>query len=602
MTSPTFTRSLRLALLLLSLTVAACDCSGGAPATNAAGEPKKVFNYLRGASHKSLDPVKQFDSASADLVSNLYDTLLSYHYLKRPYELIPNLAAEMPSLAEDGVTYTFQLRKDVRFHDDECFPDGKGRPLVADDVIYSFKRFADANLNGKSYILLAGRIEGMDEFREATREAGKGADYEMLQISGVKKIDDHTVQIRLTQPNPTALSPFAATQLSIVPREAVEHYGFDFERRPVGTGPFKIKKLSRRGMTILEKNPNYHLTYPSEGDEGDEEAGLLAARGKQLPFVDEVHLPLIEEAQPAMLKFKRGQLDWIGIDKDNFTQMAYRDAQGFHLKPEYAKKFEIYAEPTLVSEYFVINMQDELLGKNKALRQAMAYAIDAAGYVEQMRNGRGVALETIVPIPIAGSQRDVKAEWYDRNVDMAKQKLAEAGYPGGKGLPPITIEYRASTTESRQSFEFYRAALAEADITVKPNFQTFSAFLKKVNAGNFQMTSSGWAADYPDAENFYQLLYGPNKTPGPNASTYQNPEYDALFEKMRFMAPGPERNAIIEKMAAMIRDDVPVIITWTPIAVGMHQRWVKNLKRHMMMDTPFKYLDIDPAAKAQGLR
>jgi len=592
--------------IVATLALGACggDKTDGAGATGDGNtkQSKKVFNYLRTAAHKSLDPVKQFDSASADLVGNVYDTVLQYHYLKRPYQLEPNLAAKMPEQSEDGLTYTFTLRKDVKFVDDECFPGGKGRALDVDDVIYSIKRFADANLNAKSYILMQGVVEGMDRFREATKKAGKDVDYSKLDILGLQRLGDHSFSMKLTRANPLALMPLAATQMAIVPREAVEHYKADFERRPVGTGPFRIKKLSRRGVTILERNPNYHQSYPAKGDPGDEAKGLLTSAGKKLPLLDEVHLPLIEEPQPAMLKFKRGQLDWIGIDKDNFTQMAYRDDAGFHLKPEFAAKFDIYSEPMLVTEYFVINLKDELLGKNKALRQAIAHAVDAQGYIDKMRNGRGHALQTVVPVPIAGSERQVEAKWYEHSIELAKKKLAEAGFPDGKGLPPITIEYRSSNTDTRQAFEFHRATLAKAGITLKPSFQTFSAFLQKVESGNFQMTSSGWAADYPDAENFYQLVYGPNKIPGPNASGYQNAEFDALYAKSRFMPDGPDRHAIFKRMAAIMKEDVPIVITWTPISVGMHQKWVKNLKRHMMVDLPFKYLDLDNAAKGKGLK
>ncbi|MDH5671430.1 MAG: ABC transporter substrate-binding protein [Myxococcales bacterium] len=574
---------------------------GGSGDGPAAGSNTKIYNWVRSSAHKSLDPVDQFDSASAELISNVYDTLLQYHYLKRPYQLEPNLVVAMPTLSDDGLSYSFELRKDVRFIDDPCFKGGKGRALVSDDVIYSIKRFADANLNGKSYVLMQGVVEGMDAFREETKKLGKAVDYAKLEISGLKKIDDQRFEMRLTRKNSLALMPLAASQLSIVPREAVEHYKDEFQRRPVGSGPFKLATLSRRGVTILKKNENYHQSYPTEGEPDDQQKGLLAAAGQKLPFVDEVHLPLIEEPQPRMLKFKRGQLDVVGIDKDNFTQMAFRDDKGFHLKPDYASKFNIASEPMLVTQYFVFNLSDPLLGKNRALRQAIAYALDTKGYIDQMLNGRGVALKTIVPLPIAGSERDVKATWYTQNLELAKQKLVEAGYPEGKGLPEITIEYRHSSSQTRQSFEYHRAQLAKVGITIKGNFQTFSAFLQRIDAGNFQMSDSGWQADYPDAENFYQLLYGPNKSPGPNASGYNNPEFDKLYEQSRFMESGPERWAIFERMSEMIREDVPIVFTVSNIAVGLSQRWVKNRKQHMMIDLPAKYYDIDVAAKTKGL-
>jgi len=587
--------------ITLALLVFAVACGGGSdkPKSGETAAPaKKVFNYVRTSAHKSLDPVKQFDAASAELINNVYDSLLEYHYLKRPYALAPNLLTKLPELSADGLTYSFELRSDVKFIDDPCFPGGKGRALTTDDVIYSLKRFAHGQLNVKSYVLMQGSVAGMDEYRAETL---KGGDFTKLDISGIKKIDDTHFTITLTKRNPLALLPLAATQTAIVPREAVEHYKDDFERHTVGTGPFKLKDLQRRGVTILEKNPNYHLTYPTEGQPEDEAKGLLAAKGQKLPFVDEVHLPLIEEPQPAMLKFLSGGMDWIGIDRDNFVKMAFKDDKGFHLQPEYAGKFDIYAEPRLSTEYWVFNMKDPLIGKNKALRKAIAYALDSAAFVTKMRNGRGVAVSTIVPPPIAGSENDVKVEWYRNNLEEAKKLLAEAGFPGGKGLPELTVEIRSSTTQSRQDFEFNRAELAKAGIIIKPSFQTFSAYLQRVESGNFQIAISGWQADYPDAENFYQLLYGPNKAPGPNSSSWANAEYDRLFDQARFMDNGPERYALFAKMHEIIREDVPVIFVWSDIAVGLHQKWVRNFKRNMMIDVPFKYFDVDTKLRAQGV-
>jgi ABC-type transport system substrate-binding protein len=566
------------------------------------GAPRKILTLARGSAHKTLDPMKQFDSASADLVGNVYDSLLQYKYLKRPYELEGNLVTKMPQLSADGLTYTFELRSDVRFIDDPCFAGGKGRVLVADDVIYSFKRFADINVNVNSYMLLQGVIEGLDEFREQTKNLGKATDYAKLQIAGLHKIDSQHFSMKLTRANPRALMPLATSQMAIVPHEAVEHYKDEFEQHPVGSGPFKLKTLSRRGVTVLVKNPNYHQTYPTQGQPGDAEHGLLKDAGKRLPLIDEVDLPLIEEPQPAMLKFLSGQIDWIGVDRDNFVKMAFKDASGFHLKPEYEKRFKLYSELALTTEYLVFNMKDPLVGKNKALRQAIAYALDVPDYIDKMLNGRGEPMQTIVPIPIAGSQRDVTSQWYPHDLALAKKKLIEAGYPDGKGLPPIMLEYRNSNSTTRQNYEYQRALLAKAGITLVANFQTFSAYLQRMDSGNFQMAGSGWSADYPDAENFYQLLYSPNVAPGPNTSSYRNLEYDKLYEQSRFMAPGPERNVIFARMNDILREDVPVIFTVNGISVGMYQPWTKNLSRNMMIDSPFKYLDVDSGAKAKGQR
>lgn len=573
---------------------------GQADSALAQGKPK-VFHYARANVEKSLDPQAQLDGASGDIVQNVYDPLLQYHYLKRPYDIEPNLLAKMPETAADKVTITFELRKGVFFIDDECFAGGKGRELKADDVIYSIKRYADANINNQSWFMLDGAIEGMNEFREQTKKS-KTPDYSKLQISGIKKVDDYKLTVKLTKPNPVALYAFASTPLSIVPREAVEKYGKEFARHPVGTGPFILRSVPRRGELVLKKNPKYHMTYPSEGAPGDKEKGLLADAGKQLPLVDEVRLPLIEEAQPTMLKYLKGEIDWTGMDRDNFVRMAGKKPNGeFYLKDEYAKKFNMYTEPFLSVEYIIINMKDPILGKNKALRQALAYALNSGRFIDEMRNGRGWPVQSIVPIPLNGGEKETGAKWYAQDIEMAKKKLAEAGFPGGKGAPEMQLDFRASTTDTRKDGEWFRAEFAKAGLIVKPGFHEFSAYLKRMDEGNFQLGSSGWGADYPDAENFYQLMYSANKAPGPNAGSWANAEYDKLYEETRYMANGPERLAKFKRMNEILKEEVPILITWNPMAFGIYQKWVSNLKRNMMADLPLKYYNVDADLKAKGL-
>jgi ABC-type transport system substrate-binding protein len=576
---------------------------------SADGTPAKklvVFNYFRDNAHKSLDPAAQFDSASGELIENLYEKLIDYHYLKRPYELTPALLAKLPILSEDKLTYTFELRKGVHFIDDACFKDGKGREVVADDIVYMLKRYADATVNTQSYpAIFSGFVKGLDEFRAKTRELGKGMKYDDHTVEGIKKTGKYTVDVTLTKPNPLAIFPFASSTMSIYPREAVEKYGEEFARHPVGTGPFKMHKYDRRGVMVFRRNDKFQGTYPTEGAAGDKEKGLLVDAGKKIPFIDEIRMPLIEEAQPRVLKFRRGEIDWIGLDKDNVAKMVTRDDKGFHLNPDYAAQFDMYAEPYTATEFWRVNMKDPVIGglapEKKALRQAIAYALDVPGYIQKMRNGRGSKLDTLVPTVFSGSQNELGFEGFSTNLEMAKKKLAEAGYPEGKGLPPIQIEFRASTNQTRQEYEYHRAQLDKVGIKLKGGFQTFSAWLRKTEAGNYQISAAGWHADYPDPENFYQLFYGPNKTPGPNNGQYVNPKYDSLFDQMRFMEPGQKRNGIIKEMAGILKDEVPVFIHYEPIVLGVYHKWVRNLKRNMMHNPPFRFLRIDDDVKKSQL-
>lgn len=601
---------LRYSVLISSLVmIGSCTKSCGSSTKSFLNEDeqkgKKIFVYRRSEAFRSLDPVKQFDEASGDMVGNIFDTLLNYAYLKRPYELSPGLVEAMPEKQADGLTYLFKLRKGVMFNDDPCFPDGKGRELNADDVIYSMKRFADANVNVLSFPLMAGFVVGMDAFREETKKAGKTADYSKLEIEGIQKLGTHEFSIKFTAINPLALYPLAMTQTSIVPREAVEKYGDEFERHPVGSGPFFIKDMSRRGEIILAKNPRYWDTYPTEGEPEDGTSGLLEAAGKPLPFVDEIRMPLIEESQPAILSFQKGEVDLVAIDKDNFGKFLKSENGKITLLPEWQNKISTYAVPGLSMENFKFNMKDPIVGgytpEKKALRQAIAYALNVPSYVELMMNGRALPLKSIVPQPIAGSEWTQPIEYFTYDKEMAKKKLAEAGFPDGQGLPEIVFEYRAATTQTRQQWEFVRNELAAVGIKATANFQTFSAWLQKTERGNFQVSAAGWQADYPDAENFYQLLYGPNVPPGPNDGAYDNAEYNKLYEEIRFMENGADRFAKMARMNDILKEDSPTVILYNQMRVGLLTPWTKNMKRHLMYNPPLKYLDVDLKRKAQGM-
>jgi ABC-type transport system substrate-binding protein len=591
--------------LILSIPILAsiAGCTGSGEPRNPGAEDggRKILRIARRSEHKSLDPAAQFDSASAQIVSNVYDTLLEYDYLRRPYALVPGLLEKMPERQADGVTYLFTLRRGVRFIDDPAFPDGRGREVTIDDVMFSIKRFADANVNAKSFVLMQGVVQGLDEFREATRQQGRSIDYEAHDVTGLQRLDAQRMLVRFTGENPLALYPFAASPMSIVAKEAVAHYGGAFSEHPVGTGPFILRANDRRGTMVLVKNPNYHGRYPRAGLPEAAPRSLLEDAGKSLPLVDEVHLPLIEESQPAMLRFRRGELDLHTVDRDNFIKMVDRDDRGrFQLKSPYREHFRMYAEEALTCEYIAFNMNDPLVGKNRALRQAIAHALDVEAFIEIMLNGRAEPLATIVPHPIAGSERDISIEYHAHDRDKARAKLAEAGYPEGVGLPTIHFDFRSTTKEARQGFEFLRYELAVVGIRAVGRFHTFSAYLQRIESGNFQVGNSGWSADYPDAGNFYQLLYSVNRPPGPNMGAFADPEYDRLYEETRFMPNGPERFAKFERMAVIVRDETPIILRFNRLDFAVYQKRLRNVMGHMMNDAPYKFLNMDVGDGGEG--
>ena len=465
---------------------------------------QKVLNFYRAGGFESLDPVRQFDSESHDIISMVYSTLLRYAYLERPYKLEPDLLERWPELSADRLTYTLKLRKGVRFHDDKCFPGGKGRELTADDVLYSFRRFADANLNHKSWFLMAGAVVGMDDFHAATAKAGPTGDTSKLPIAGLQKVDSHTLTIKLTKPNPLFLFALAASSSSVVPQEAVRTYGDQFAVHPVGTGPFTLSNVERKGTLRLLKNLSYYGTYPTVGAPGDAEKGLLKDTGKRLPFVDVVEMPLIEEAQPGMLKFLKGEIDWRALDRANFSKMVVKNGDGdFKVADEFASKFSIYWAQGTDLTYTALNLKDPLLGGNKKLRQALAYLMDTQAEIDVLQNGRGRKLQSVVPIELVGNERDTGATAYPYDVAQAKRLLAEAGYPDGKGLPALNVLYSASSVAARTAFDLNKAKFAAAGVQLKGVFSDFPTYLRSLKR----------------AITRYRTLPGRPTTPTPKTST-----------------------------------------------------------------------------------
>jgi ABC-type transport system substrate-binding protein len=572
---------------------------GAAPAAAQPTEPK-VLRVARTAQFESLDPPRQFDEASHGLIDMLYDTLLTYSYLERPYKLEPRLLARLPDLSADRLTLTFTLRKGVMFHDNPCFAGGKGRELVADDVLYSLRRFADANINNKSWFLMEGAVVGLDEFRAATRKAGPLTDTGAIPVTGLKKLDPYTFSLTLTHPNPLLLYAFATAASAIVPVEAVQRYKDQFSVNPVGTGPFTLKDVERKGTLRLLKNPRYFGVYPSRGAPGDAEKGLLKDAGKRLPLVDVVEMPLIEEPQPAALKFLKGEIELRGLDRANFSKLVVRKGEGqFVVADEYASRFDIYWVPGLDTAFFGLNMKDPVLGGNKPLRQALAHLMDAKGVIETLSNGRGRKLNSLVPYDLPGAERDTAAAGRAYDVAAAKKLLAQAGYPDGKGLAPLTVSYGGTSADTRTGFDFMKAKFAAAGVQLKGDFTDFPTFLRNLERGNTQIYASGWVADYPDAENFYQLLYSKNRAPGPNRGSFSNEAYDKAYEASRTMANGPERYALFKNMNDIIQEEVPVILESNSLRFGITQKWLLNFKRNLMV-AEYAFVDIDNDRKGKG--
>jgi ABC-type transport system substrate-binding protein len=558
-------------------------------------EPANTLHLVVEEKIKGLDPILAEDAYSSLQVLQIYDTLLQYNYLKRPYSLMPGLAESMPDVSADGLTYTFRLKKGVLFQDDPCFKatNGKGRELVAEDVVYSLKRLADPRLMSNGWWILDGKVEGLNAWREVSSKATE-TNYSQL-VEGLKATDRYTVQMKLVKKSYQLPYLLAMQFASIVPHEAVEAYGKEFISHPVGTGAFQLAEYNPNSKIVLVKNPTYRKElYPSEGAPGDKEAGLLEDAGKPLPLADRVVVQVFVERQPMWLNFMSGLLDIVAIPKDNFATTITPTKE---LSPDLKSKgIRLIKSSGLDVTYATFNMSDPILGKNKYLRQALSLAYDEKTFIELFYNGRAIPAQGPVPPGFPSYDPDFKNPYRQFNLAKAKALLEKAGYPGGKGLPPIEYATTADTL-GRQAAEYFQKIMGAIGVSVKVNNYSWPQLMETIRNRRAQMWEHAWLADYPDPENFFQLFYSKNVSPGPNDASYSNPEFDKLYEKSLTLPDGKERNEIYKKMRDIVVEDCPWIFKSHRLGYTVAQSWLKNYKPNDFDHTRYRYYRVDANLK-----
>ncbi len=587
-------------LLLCGLTCTGC---GGTRRLDTGAASGEMVMYGATARIRGFDPVKAGDVASAMAISKIYEGLLQYSYLVRPYRVEPLLADGMPEVSADGLVYTFHIRPGIYFQDDPCFTNtaGRGRELTAADFVYSIKRVADAKNASTGYWAFRNRIVGLDEFRKAS-QGQESTDYD-LPVEGLRALDRYTLQIKLVEPYPQLLWVLTMQYAFAVPREAVEYYGESFLNHPVGTGPYVLKAWRRNYRVEFERNPKWSETgrketYPREGAAGDAAAGLLEDAGRPVPFIDRIVQFVVSDDSTRWLMFLTGEFSTSGISRDNWDAVI-TESRKLDRKLE-EMGIVLAKTPTLSIYYLGFNMDDPVVGGNRKLRQAMTCAFNTEEWIH-FYNDRIKRPTGPIPPGVAGYEERPALFPYD--LERARRLLAEAGYPGGRDPRTgrrleLTLDLgQAQSPEMRQSTELFADFMTRIGIVIKPSYNNWPTFLGKLERRQVQMYRLGWVADYPDAENFLQLFYGPNSSPGPNHSNYSNPEFDRLYERARVMPDCPERTRLYARMARMIEEDCPWIFTSIPLDYVLRHSWLRNYKPHDFPYGMVKYLRIDAAAR-----
>ena len=575
---------------------------------------------------RSIDPATCGDVMSSSIQANFWEGLYSYHYLKRsPVEVIPQLAAELPEISEDGLTYTIKLRKGVKYSRNKCFgldpddPTGfSTRTVRAEDFVLSFKRIADIHLTTQlSLAFILDKIEGMQAYRDRTRIYPKGdfSRYEKEKLPGVKAIGEHTLQFKLVKPFPQFLYVLSMHVYAPIPREVIDTYLVGGDKpiplrlrqpeilRPeavVGTGPYLLSEWFKAHRIVMRRNPDYRGgVYPTEGAPGDEEAGLLKDAGKPVPFVDERRLTFVKETNPAWMMFDKKLRDSAGIPKDVFDSVISPDRG---LLEEWKKRGVRLVKDTYPLIYWVkFNTDDDVIGSSKSLRQGLWLSFNVEEYIDLLLNGRARRATSVIPSTFKGHKEAGPSPYARFDVAAAKKKIAEAKkeliaagiIKEGEDIPTLTLDLGRTDETARRQGEFVKRQFGRVGVKVKVELQDWPTLQQKVHNKVVQMYMMGWHADYPDAENFLQLFYGPNIKRGTNNSNYSNPEFDKLYEQASSIMDVEKRVPLYAKMTKMLNEDVPALVLIEPISYSLIYEWASNLKPHPVGYGFAKYVRID---------
>ncbi len=683
-----------LAFLAAGCALCACDNSPypkGAAATNT------LFYSFDERSPRYLDPTASYANPETAYTYQIYEPLYGYHYLKRPYQLVPKAAAEVARpyyldkagqrLPDDAApeqiaesVYDIAIKRGILYAPHPAFArNDKGeylyhhltraqlgdkrspwdfeqqgtRELVADDFVYALKRHATTRIEAPVFAVFAEYVLGLKAYGEKIKAedakllAGLPRDihdkpfldFRKWPLEGAEAVNPYLLRIRLKGKYPQWSYWMAMPFVAPVPWEADAFYaqdgmtdnGLSLNQWPVGTGPYMMTEFVRDRRHVMKRNPNYRgEPYPCEGEAGDAKLGLLDDCGKTMPFIDTLYVTIEKEKVPRKEKFKQGYLDVPEIERPEWGVDFRNDASNSdEVKKLYDERgFQFPLSTDITNWYLGFNMLDPVVGwgktpeeraKHRKLRQAISIAIDwEEGYGRIFQNKGGIAAHSPLPPGLFGS-REGQGDFHDpvthtvvngkvvrRPIEDAKRLLAEAGYPDGRDAVsgrPLVLNYdfqRTVTPEFKSENDWMVRQFGKIGIQLEVRATDFNQFQDKTLKGKHQIFFAGWLADYPDAENFLFLLYGPNaksKSQGENVANYENPEYDKLYSELKTLDDGPRKQEVIDKMVALVQQDAPWSFGYFPWGGLAFQQWVHNGKPSILIRDMAKYYRVDPAVR-----
>lgn len=558
----------------------------------------KVLRVAFEAPDDGFDMVKTFNFYSGNVADVIFERLLQYDYLANPVKLVPSTAESLPVIEKNGQVYIFKIKPGIYFTDDPAFK-GKRRELVAEDYVYSIKRILDPQNHASAFSFIDNKIVGANALVDQAKKTG-AFNYD-AKIDGVKALDKYTIQFTLTQPDYNFPYILAYSTFGATAREVVEYYKDRLAMHPVGTGPYMLSKYVPRSKIELVANPDYRgfvWNFKSTGTAWDNQL-VKDMSGKQMPQIGKVNISIIEEEQSRWLAFQSKQLDFDKVTENAIPKVLDQNNQ---LKVAIQKQgIRLYANKEAEITFSMLNMRDPVVGGNSlekvALRRAIAMSFNVHEYIRILRKGQAVKAEMLVPAGISGHNPNYRSS-VGYNPVLANKLLDHFGYKKGpdgyRHLPngkPLTLKINTETGSAKViSSELWKKSLDAIGIRADFKVSNFADNLKAATQCQYMMWSGAWHADYPEGENFTQLLYGPNVGRG-NQSCYQSTAYDNLYKQAMQQAP-EKRMPFYEKMSRQIEADGTWILQDTRIRNWLIQPEVQGFKAHPIMNTNWQYLDI----------
>lgn len=596
-------------LQLVQVLAVACALFGAGHVA-AQPDPNKTLKVAFLIAETGFDP-----QASSDVYSNyvnrvMFDPLFRYDYIARPHKIIPNTAAALPEVADNGKTWTIKVAPGTYFADDPVFK-GKKRELTAADYLYSWKRTLDPKMRSPQLDIFDGKIVGMDALLAKAKETGK-FDYD-APVEGMQLIDKYTLRLKLNYPSYDIVADLTGSGTAAVAREVVEAYADAtgwIMANPVGTGPYKLKEWRRGQKIVLDASPTFReVRYPESNDPADR-ALMARFKGKRLPLIGKIEIAVIEEANPRLQAFEKGDIDYLEVPVDLVVNVLEPDNR---LKPRFTKAgvtLQRGIQPGIAYTWF--NMEDPVVGgytpEKIALRRAIGMAYNVEEETRVIRQGQAEYASQIVPPGVSGHDpKFVGNTRYDPAA--AKALLDKFGYidrdkngwrdmPDGK--PLVLKKGTVPSALERQYDELWKRNMNAINVKIEFVTQKWPDLLKMARGGQLQMWQLGNRSTSTEGYGFLGLLYGGNAGLA-NLSRFKLAAYDKAYDASRQLPDGPERAKLMREMSQLVAAYAPWKINAYRFENMIVYPWVEGYKLNVFNIHPWQYLDLDPKVPRKGV-